>query len=212
MVDDASTDLLAKKIKEKYLNQDRVQVIHSVKNSGKAEALRLGIRNVSLDQFDFIGFTDADFSAPSSEILNAFEIAKFTKVDLLHATRIETKTNSIKTSSFRKNQGALFHFLVSKILKFKSRDSQCGLKVYKSDLLKKLNFEIPFHNPWLFDLELLLRIPNKSSYSALEYPLSKWSHKPASKMNFHSVVLVPFHLVKLRLHYGTLHDLFFSKG
>ncbi len=67
---------------------------------------------------------------------------------------------------------------ISKILGISVYDTQCGCKIFSSDLSKKL-FYSPFISKWLFDVELFFRVisiygKENLKYHVREIPLSSW--------------------------------------
>ena len=85
-------------------------------------------------------------------------------------------------------------------------DSQCGLKLVRTDVMDDL-FGERFLTRWLFDIELVLRMRNRFGKAMitseiLEVPLSVWHEKGASKLKFKYLLRVPLDLIRIRIKYN----------
>ena len=94
------------------------------------------------------------------------------------------------------------------------QDTQCGAKIFTRQLIPFV-FDKPFMTPWLFDVEIFLRIQNKFAKSTLqngimEYPLMHWTEVGGSKLNWKHAIRIPFQLANLYKKY-TLADVFTKK-
>lgn len=110
----------------------------------------------------------------------------------------------------RDNSRSIFSGIVKTctrfMLKANFQDSQCGAKLFHRNLIPYL-FNQSFMTPWLFDIEIFLRLQNKFGKSALqngvlEYPLMQWTEIGGSKIKFKDSVKVPMQLVSLYYHYS----------
>lgn len=59
-------------------------------------------------------------------------------------------------------------------------DSQCGAKLFRASAARAL-FGEPFCSRWLFDVELLLRLPGGAARAA-EVPLARWREVGGSRL------------------------------
>ena len=79
------------------------------------------------------------------------------------------------------------------------KDTQCGFKLYKSKIAKKIFNEI-HDNGFVHDVEVVL-IATKYGYEIKELPV-KWIHKNNSKLNLFKDPLKMFlKLINLKLRY-----------
>lgn len=209
LVDDGSTDELPNLIrpfiiKQKYTN---LFLLSTKDNLGKANAIRFGFQAIysPLENYEFIGFTDADFSSPPSEIIRLARLC-LEKNRFVFGARIASIHNSIRTTRFRYIQGQFFTLLVEVILGGKFLDSQCGLKFLKISQEITRVFEEEFINDWLIDLEILCRIQELQIVEIIEEILQEWTHKKDSKTRIFDLPRILISLIKLRTKYGKISD------
>ena len=209
LIDDGSTDQFSRELavfieKNQFQN---IEVIRNDQNTGKAEALRFGLNSIQLRRFQYIGFTDADFSADSYEIIRLAKLASKDSENAILGCRIKSGKNIISTTKYRYLQGQLFRILSSLLLNHQLSDSQCGLKFFPVSSKLENALRQPFINTWLFDLELLLRLNQDSNFVVEEIVLDKWVHVSGSKVKIRDSIAIFFTLLKLRAKYGTLKNL-----
>ncbi|RNI29232.1 glycosyltransferase [Rufibacter latericius] len=192
------------------LNEDRIRVINLQNNQGKAEAIRSAyLECIEIGIYDYIGFIDADFSAPLSELNHILSLFDGNlRHGIIAGSRVKRLGATIERSSLRHYLGRAFATIASIILKLSIYDSQCGLKLVRVDYAKEL-FKDPFLTKWLFDLELWLRLRNMIGYEltcqeTVEVPLNEWKEKGGSKIKMNSFLTVPFDLIRIYLKYNKL--------
>ena len=201
VVDDGSTDGFGIELAETLNDVSNISIIRTNINIGKAAALVLGFKNIITNQVGvkYLGFLDADFSAPMEDILNLFELADSFDIDILCGTRIPMDGNIIETSLIRRYAGITFTKISSRILGLHLQDSQCGCKVFKNSAIFRNMLEVPPVNQWLFDLQAILLMKNYSKDIVLqEKPLNTWIHKKGSKIKISHLFGMTLGLLKLR--------------
>jgi dolichyl-phosphate beta-glucosyltransferase len=209
LIDDGSTDQFSHELavfieKNQFQN---IEVIRNGENIGKAEALRFGLNSIQLRKFDYVGFTDADFSADSYEIIRLAKLAFKDSGNAIFGCRIRNGRNLINTTKYRYLQGQLFRKFSSLLLNHHLSDSQCGLKFFPVSSRLENALRQPFMNTWLFDLELLLRLSRDSNFVVEEIVLEKWVHISGSKVKIRDSIAIFLTLLKLRVKYRTLKNL-----
>ena len=129
-VDDGSRDGTAEVLKKLAATNKEIQNIRFLKNSGKAAALQAGFRKA---EGDFIVTMDADLQDDPAEIPNLKK-----KIDEGHDL----------VSGYKKNRhdpihktlpSHFFNFTVRRVSGLKLHDINCGLKMYRHDVVKSLN-------------------------------------------------------------------------
>ncbi|GGD25805.1 glycosyltransferase [Flavobacterium orientale] len=201
LVDDGSTDTTASLLLQFEKKHSNVASLLLSKNSGKAEAIRNGVKTSEGKKYDFIGYLDADLATPISEMNHLLYFAKqHTNYSFLMGSRIKRLGSKIERYSYRHYIGRVFATIISGvILKTPIYDTQCGAKIMKQELAFAL-FEKPFLTRWLFDVELLLRMKqlNSDFYKEVyEYPLETWIEKGNSKIRIKDMLALPFQLIKI---------------
>ena len=155
---------------------------------------------------DFIGFLDADLSAPIGEIDNLLKIIKKDKTkEVVFASRIQLIGSEIKRNYFRYFFGRVFATVVSNILNLPVYDTQCGAKIFSRKICDDIFYE-QFISPWLFDVELFARLLNvygmeRTIQMSYEHPVSKWADIDGSKVKLIYFLKAPFELLKIVRHY-----------
>jgi len=178
-VDDGSTD-------ETVARLNGMSVQRLERNFGKAEAVRRGVLAALAEKPDYVGYWDADLSAPLSE-LGAFVTLCESRpdVDVVIGSRVKLMGRSIERLAWRHYLGRFGATLVSLTLDLPIYDTQCGAKLFRvTDLLARV-FAEPFLTRWVFDVEILARLLSmepRSAAAIYELPLDQWTFAPGSKV------------------------------
>jgi glycosyltransferase involved in cell wall biosynthesis len=182
-----------------------VLVLDNKVNQGKAETVRVGMTHIIQNTAaEYLSFLDADLATPIDEILRLYEEqAKYQSAEMVLASRIKRLGANIDRSGIRHIMGRVMATFVSILFKIPIYDSQCGAKVIKRELAAEI-FKEPFISKWLFDIELVIRarqFRNNQITHLLEVPLNEWVEKGDSRIKLKDVLVFPYHLLKIRLHY-----------
>ena len=89
--------------------------------------------------------------------------------------------SKVKKIKSREIIGAIFRFAIFLIFNIKISDTQCGFKLYKSNIAKKIFSKIKT-NGYMHDLEICI-ISKKMNYIINELPVI-WKHKFEGKISF----------------------------
>jgi glycosyltransferase involved in cell wall biosynthesis len=207
LVNDGSKDTTGTIIENLAKKDDRIFAMSLSKNSGKAEAIRLGVEKaIATKPYKAIGYLDADFSTPLFEINNLIEIFISQGKPFIMGSRVKRLGATIQRYRFRHFFGRVIATCISEfILKLPVYDTQCGAKLIKTEIAKDL-FKDPFVTKWLFDVELIARLKKQYNQdycvdSIYEMPLTYWNDKGESKITFLDMLSVPFQLLKIYTHY-----------
>jgi len=207
-VNDGSKDYTLRMLKGLQQGRtERINVLDLKRNGGKAEAVRQGIlQSMNWKKFDFIGYLDADFATPLSEInylLHQFDNKPDCQV--VFGSRVKLMGRKIERQVLRHYLGRIFATTVSMILKLPIYDTQCGAKMFRIQLAKQI-FIQPFISRWLFDVEIFARIINLYGYERAaavmyEAPLNQWLEVGGSKLSFKPYLIAPYELFQIKLKY-----------
>lgn len=207
-VNDGSTDETLRIIESICKERsDRMSYINQCTNTGKSEAIRNGILTaIGQQTYDCLGYIDADLSSPLSELARLVSYLDLNeRCQMLMGSRILYLGANIKRKAIRHYSGRIFATVASRTIKMGVYDTQCGMKLFRSELAKQI-FHDPFLSKWLFDVELILRVINimgheKASECLREMPLNEWVDKGNSKVSLLSFFTSPFILTRIALHY-----------
>lgn len=185
-VDDASTDRTPE-VLERIRQGFPSQVAHCTnpENTGKAGAVRHGVLHVlEHHPSEAIAYLDADLATSLEECYSY--LPHLQDKSFLFASRIQIVGSDIQRSFTRFFIGRIIATAISNILQLKVYDTQCGCKVFRTELAMVL-FESPFLSRWLFDVELFSRLlvtygPVAGKKLMLEIPVRRWVDQGESKV------------------------------
>lgn len=205
VVDDGSCRALSEIIQPYKRKFSDLTVLRINKNRGKGYAVKRGLLeskgNVCL-------FFDADGSVDPDEI--GFNLHYITDdgFDIFVGSRVlKDKSQNLKIKWHRKVLGTFFNFFVQSFLFKDIKDTQCGFKMFKKEVVKPL-FSRSYIRGFGFDVEILY-LAHKMGYKIKEGPVS-WHHVNGSKVsiladpldmfinilqtrNWHCTPINPFH-------------------
>ena len=168
--DDGSTDRTVDIVLD--LNIPDLKVLQSYKNIGKGMAVK---RGVMAAQGAYIFFTDADLSSPIKEFQKLFA---HKEKDIIVGSRA-VNDSEVQTTLKRKMLGRIGHLFISGLAVKGIKDTQCGFKLFKGPVAKRL-FLLQRLNRYGFDFEILY-LAQKYHYSIEEVPV-KWIISKDSKV------------------------------
>ncbi len=187
-IDDGSidkSDLLIRQFIEKISSKKFIVKIFKLKkNMGKGYALKVGVNKCSLK---WILTSDIDLSVPLSQIF-VWEKGDYFKLNQVIFGSRNHKKSKVNKNFLRFILGKFFNFFVLTILNISLLDTQCGFKVYKKSIAKKIFSKLTNYG-FTHDLELVLILKEKK-IKIVELPV-KWVHKTGSKIN---IFLEPINL------------------
>ncbi len=206
LVNDGSKDKTLSVLKGlNYESDENVCVYNLEKNSGKSEAVRQGMLYVYENfEAELIGFLDADLATTLEEWL---EMARYKETKPKYGVIVGSRIARLGANIVRDDTRSIVSLLVKKfikiILKTSFQDTQCGAKIFARNIIPHL-FSKAFRTPWLFDVEIFLRLQKKFgsttlSQGVLEFPLMEWTEIGGSKLKLKETIKIPLQL--LQLHY-----------
>lgn len=197
-VDDGSTDRTVEVLQDFCSSHPgRAEYICNPQNGGKAFSVQNGMLH-ACKKYDRVGFLDADLSAPPEAMAQLDEaLDRFPAARAAFGSRVKRLGAIIERNELRHLAGRVFATLANLMLHVGSYDSQCGAKLFNSEVVPAL-FEAPFVSNWFFDLELILREGQKG---IVEVPLNEWVEKGGSKIKSSDFLKAPLELWRIRKHY-----------
>lgn len=180
-VDDGSTDGTGDRLRDAGL-----PVLTLLKNRGKAEAVRAGLRAAIDDGAAVVGYLDADLSTPTSEFERLLaRLGAAPAVDVVLGSRIAHLGATIERRALRHYLGRVFATSASLALDLPVYDTQCGAKVFRVTPMLTAALATPFRSRWAFDVELLARLLDAGTAPArcCEVPLQHWRDVAGSHLH-----------------------------
>jgi len=209
-VDDGSVDG-TRRILEELADRlsDRASVVAYEKNSGKAEAVRRGVNRALEHQPTYVGYWDADLATPL-DVIPKFSglLDSNPQLQMIMGARVQLLGRRIERSALRHYAGRLAATTISRVLRLRVYDTQCGAKLFRSDAARDL-FGEPFRTRWIFDAEIIARlIARLGAHSHLtardvvyEYPLHTWMDVRGSKVGPSDYLRAAVDLFRIYNHY-----------
>lgn len=145
LVSDGSTDGTSSEIKSLSKSLPYIKNVCYTQNKGKGYAIKMGVEKVTKSVTLIM---DADLSVDISNI--RYFYSRLGKVV------IGARKTTYIAGSNRDIVSGLSKCCMHKVLGLDERDTQCGFKLLKSDILKDFCSNFQTCNKWLFDAELLV--------------------------------------------------------
>lgn len=176
VVDDGSRDATAALVREVSRRLTSVRLICLPSNLGKGAAVRAGVRNAT---GRLVLVEDADGATPISEF-EALRAAVEAGADIAVGSRRPTETTQVKRLFKRWIMGRTFALLVNGWAVPGITDTQCGFKLFKSEVARRI-FALQRLNGFAFDVEVL-RIAHVLGVTVTEVPIN-WADVAGSKVS-----------------------------
>ncbi|MBT8393457.1 MAG: response regulator [Bacteroidia bacterium] len=202
-VNDGSKDNTLQVLKDLQKGrEDYITVYDCERNGGKAEAVRLGMLHMAKkEDLDFIGFLDADLSTDLADFDDLVKTIENSEFKIVSGSRISRMGANITKESARKIISLTINYIIRKILKMDFKDTQCGAKIFRKDVIKTV-FSEKFVTQWIFDVEIFKRMTHhyglkKAKAYLCEQPLKRWIHADGSKLSMKDSVKIVFQLAQI---------------
>ncbi|WOO42961.1 glycosyltransferase [Rubellicoccus peritrichatus] len=188
-------DLVAKK-------EPRVRFLEFENPIGKGGAIIEGLH--SAKNAKLIGFTDADGATPPNSFYELVEATEH--YDIAVASRWLPESRILKAQSRKRRIfSRIFNVLVNIFFQLGMKDTQCGAKVFRSEVIKH-NLEDLVIADMAFDVNLLFIIHKKGG-KIIEIPTT-WEDKAGSSVRLTRTSLsMGLSLIRLRWIYSPLRPL-----
>ena len=200
VVDDGSSDNtfeLATTYKTRFTN---LHIIRLKNNQGKGYTVKRGLfesrGKISL-------FLDADGSVDPGEIEKNLHYILKAGYDIVVGSRVlKSKDQILIVKQYRKFIGTIFNFLVQTFLFKPIKDTQCGFKMFRKEVIKPL-LSRSYLGGFGFDIEILY-LADQMGYKVKEEPVS-WHHVKGSKINLLTdSIRMFFNILQVRNWHRTL--------
>ena len=195
VVDDGSTDKTVGVAENLHIGI--LNIVKHGRNLGKGAAIRNGI---IASRGEVMLFTDADNSTPIEEVAKLIEAIN-EGYDVAIGSRALPESDIVLHQPwYRETMGRVFNLLVRLLVLTGIKDTQCGFKLFKSEVAR-IVFKEQQLSGFAFDVEVLL-LARKHGYRIKEVPI-RWINSPASRVSPHRDALKMFKdIVRLRHLYG----------
>jgi dolichyl-phosphate beta-glucosyltransferase len=196
VVDDGSTDSTASAIEKICSELNNITIVRSEVNKGKGNAIKKGVLS---SKGELLLTCDADLSTPIEEIekLHAYIEESF---DVVIGSRALSESDvQVRQPWYRELMGKTFNKIVKLLLVREINDTQCGFKLFKGDIARRL-FAKSRIDGFSFDVEILF-FAKKEGFKIKEVPV-RWSNSPSSKVHLiRDPVMMFLDLMKIRAYW-----------
>jgi len=149
------------------------------------------LKGFELAKGKIIGFTDADGSTSAEEFYSLYEnLSSYSGI--IGSRRMKNSKVIPKRNFFNRVNSLIFNILEKIFIGLKYKDTQCGAKLFKRDLVE-LFLKKAREKGWIFDLDLLY-LAKKNNYEVKEFPIS-WRDKQGTKLKFRDKITSFFKVI-----------------
>ena len=184
---DGSTDNTPTVVKGMTGANSRIKLINNL-HCGKAVTINSGLNHVT---GDLCLLMDADGAAHITQLEKLLTILEKSGADIAIGSREGCGSRRISEPLYRHFLGRVFNLLVKVITGLNFEDTQCGFKLFKTDVLKALAARSWIMNKKIndltdpmvtaFDVELLF-LAKKAGYKIVEVPI-EWQYFSTNGVN-----------------------------
>jgi glycosyltransferase involved in cell wall biosynthesis len=187
VVDDGSKDRTADVTEEYAKDHPEIKLIRNV-HKGKAGGIRTGMLASS---GKLVLMMDADMATPLEELKRLATWLTDNTFDIAIASREGIGSQRKDEPFYRHLMGRVFNTLVRTTLGLEFQDTQCGFKLFKGDVARKIfshliiygddlpQIDKPFFGA--FDVEVLY-CAKRMGYKIKDVPV-KWNYVPTTRLN-----------------------------
>jgi dolichyl-phosphate beta-glucosyltransferase len=181
VVDDGSTDDTEAAAKQVEVPQGvQLNIIRYEEHHGKGYAVRTGMKETT---GEYVMFADSGLCVPYGNALLGLEMLKDGSCDIAHGSRKLIESDILQDQPWRRRiSSRLFKWLIKRLLRIPPEltDTQCGFKVYKGDIARRLYGQC-ISDGFMFDVEIILRA-HEQGYRIREFPI-EWTCDPDSRLS-----------------------------
>ncbi len=194
VIDDGSIDGTERvAIESKIAELGELKVVTNAGNEGKGFSVK---RGVELSKGDYVLISDADLSTPIDEFEKLFSEIR-SGYDIVIGSR-GVKESDVKVHQpwLREHMGKVFNACVKILLLKDYRDTQCGFKLFKGNIIREIIEEMHITG-FCFDVEILY-IAKIRKFKVKETGVI-WKNSPQSKVDIINTPLSMFYdLMRIR--------------
>jgi dolichyl-phosphate beta-glucosyltransferase len=175
--DDGSTDTTCEIVARLQREAVPINLVRADRNRGKGSAVRLG---VTASKGSLVLVTDADLATPIEEVERLLAQIH-AGADIAFGSRgMRESQLVVRQPAHRELMGRFFNLLVQVLLLPGVHDTQCGFKLFRGEVARRLFAQCAV-NGFSYDVEVL-GLSARAGHSIAEVPV-RWFHMNHSKVS-----------------------------
>ncbi len=196
----ACTDNTLKVVKKYSCRELRIL---EFEQGGKGFAIIKGFKDSLKRESELIGFVDADCSTPPESYYDLIKsLTEDMSADGAIANRWDKKSH-FEYSGFKKLRSITYNFIIRSMFLFPYRDTQCGAKVFRRDVLEKIIHKM-VSSDFNFDVALLFCLKKELNAKIKSVP-THWVDADKTRI---SLVRSPFRMILSAIRLRLVHSPF----
>jgi dolichyl-phosphate beta-glucosyltransferase len=170
------TNEIVKQLQKKYKN---LILLADIDKIGKGAAIKKG---VNVAKGEIIMFADAGLCVPYDNAIRGMKLLKAGFDCAIGSRALKGSKIMKKQPLYRYFGSTMFKFLIHSLLQIPRdiKDTQCGFKLYKKHIAKRVFGELET-SKMMFDIEIILRL-KKYNYKIVSFPV-EWKNDVDTKFN-----------------------------
>ncbi len=185
------TEEIVKEFSKKY---SEIKYLN-FKRDGKGFAIIEGFKDALKRESQLIGFVDADMATPPNAFYDL--IKNIGNCQGVIANRLDKRSKIGSRSFLREVLSRGFNLIVRILFLFNYRDTQCGAKLFKRELIREIAPKLG-SSEWSFDVDLLFYARREKA--RIKSIPTMWIDKRGSSINFKKIPLTMLlSVIRLRL-------------
>lgn len=185
VVNDGSKDSTFCEIKKACDEDSHITYISYEPNGGKGKAIATGVAYASAK---YIAFLDSDLELPPDMLKDFYRELIDRNADIAIGSKMHPDSQ-LEYPAIRRFLSMGYYVLLKLMFHLKLRDTQTGIKLFKSDVIKPICESLNTYG-YAFDIEILAKA-NKKGYSIIEMPIRlHYNRDRAEKSRFSFKVIM----------------------
>lgn len=164
-VNDGSRDNTKDEVGRAAREDAHIRLVSYPQNGGKGKAIRKG---VAAAKGYYIAFLDSDLDLPPEQLKDYLQVLINNEADVVIGSKMH-KDSHIDYPFIRKIMSFGYYGLLRILFRFKIKDTQTGIKVFKADVIKPV-IQLVKTKGFAYDIEILVAV-NCRGYRIREMPV-----------------------------------------
>jgi len=166
VVNDGSRDSTLEQVQLAQKEDTQIRCINVEENTGKGNALKVGVQNASAQ--GYIAFLDADLDLQPDHLLEFYRVMQEQNADAVIGSKMHPDSQLDYPRS-RRRISACYYFMLKLLFGLNVHDTQTGIKLFRAETIKRVMPYIRVKR-FAYDIEVLA-ILNQDGARIVEAPI-----------------------------------------